>query len=576
MLGILLNGLQALGVYKWSVIFFFVTTIGLGWWGLLCLRNNNYEDLALKVTSALNLGCLILAGLTFIIVLLGILWKPALKYGSVMILVVGLSGCLDWIRRSQSPSWRSGFLFVGGFCFLNLLVRMAFLKGIILPPYDDSPTHYLIVREFLSPNESSQLFNVPHSIPSGYYHFGFHSIAAWISSLVNLDPADAIALLGQLFLVVLPCSVFALVNSITKNRSASVVAMSFSAFAWGMPAFASNWGKYPAIAGLALFPAVLGIWFLNRDASKKISYKTLLLLLLTLGLIFVHSRLAICLVIALLSQFAAKQIKFIRDMNWQKAGLFTIFAIAIFIQFREFLSLYYGNGYFLPLILVTILLPFGIYFHSFLSIGVVMFMIGVWAATRLPVEIGNLNTLLLDPPFVGILLSIPLSIFGGVGFAGLLDRVRQVSMKRTAVLVLSILLVFSFSSADISYPDACCNYVSSYDTQAIQWLEENSPPTATVWIAGFKQRDYIIAADGGAWVYALTGLNTNKIDFAFQWDSPEAFEQICRPEYEDVFVYKGGTSNSFNDEMLDGLGWLTPVHTSGLVKIYKVIKSCIQ
>lgn len=573
-MGLLLNGLNVLIVYKWGTFFFFISVIGLGWWGLIYFQIIDRHDLTLKVTTALGLGSLILIGFSFATILLGTLWKPALKYGSVVVLVIGLIATLDWIRRSKATSWQPGFLFVCVFLLFNLPAKMAFLKGIILPPYDDSPEHYLIVRGFLSPIDVSRSFFALHSLPGGYYHLGFHSLAAWISSITNLDPANAIALLGQLFLVIWPFSVFVLVYSMTQSHLAGFAAMSFSAFVWRMPAFASNWGKYPTIAGLALFPAVLGIWFMYRSTSEKKSYKTWILIILSLGLIFVHSRLAICLALATLSLFATRQAKFIRDMNWQKAGLLTIFAIAVFIPFRNYLSLYYDNGYFLALIMVMILLPFGISFHPYLSFGVMLFVVGVWVATRVSIVIGGHNTPLLDPPFVEILLNIPLSILGGVGFAGLLDKVTQISLKRVAVLVIFMMLVFSFSSADIGYPDVCCNYISSYDTQAIQWMDENTSPTASVWIAGFKPRDYMIATDGGAWVHALTGRNVNKIDFEYQWDSPEAFEQICRPAYGDVFVYKGGTRNSFDDEVLDELNWLTSVHTSGLVKIYKVTKPC--
>jgi hypothetical protein len=390
-----------------------------------------------------------------------------------------------------------------------------------------------------------------------------------------LDVADSIALLGQLFLVILPVSVFLLVYSATHSITAGFVAMLLSAFAWRMPAFASNWGKYPAIVGMSLFPAVVGLWILYwRGPGRKI-LATMILIIVTAALVFVHSRLAICLALVLVSFLLTQKLFSNIKINLLKASLLILLANATFFLFREYFMVFFENGHYLAIILVILLMPFCFYYTPQLFVSVILFSAGVWIVSRIPIFIHGYSTTLLDKPFIEILLCIPISILGGAGFAGFLDHLQNPALRRMAYVIVAMIIVFSFVSADSVYPDICCNYVMDSDVQAIQWLEENSSSSAIIWIAAFKKGNYMVATDAGAWVHPLTGRNANKLNFDFEWSLHNSIDRICRSGYEDVYIYKGGGLYSFVDKILADQKWLVSVFTSGETKIYKAKDSCI-
>jgi hypothetical protein len=575
-MGVLLDGIYVLKLYKDGVLIFFATVLGLGGWGMGFFLADYRRALVPKLSLAISFGSMVLVLLTFALVVVARIWSPILKYGSLLVLVIALAALLDWIRRDKSVRGSVDFLFFCLLLALILLVRLAFLRGIILPPYDDSPEHYMIVRDLLTPGETSNAFYSIDTITNHYYHYGFHTLAAWISSISNLDVADSISLLGQLFLTILPISILLLVDGTTHNDVAGFIAMLMSAFAWRMPAFAANWGKYPAIAGLSLFPSVIALWIYYWRMPKRNITITLMLIFTTTGLMFLHTRLAICLSLVLLSFVLARRLLGLLDLSYWKVFLLISLAVAVFLSLRGYLMTFYGNGYDLALILIMLLLPFAFYHSPELTLSTMLFILGIWALSHIDILSHVYGTALLDDPFIEILLCVPLSFLGGVGCAGLLDRLRRPALRWTALFTIVTVIAFSFLSADSVYPDECCNYVKPGDIEAIQWLEKNAPQDATIWIAAFQPKRYLIATDAGAWIYPLTGRNANKLNFDFEWSAPNSLDRVCRPNYKDVYVYEANGSYSFANKILTEQNWLIPVFTSGESIVYKIQVPCVQ
>ena len=575
-MGILLDGLYVLNIYKVEILILIVSASGLGWWGIRFFQIEDRRSFVPNLSVSLSFGSFILLLVAFTLVILGQFWQPFLKIFSFLVPIFGLIGLVDWFRRSRYIDWQSGLF---AFCFLiliTLLTRLAFLRWIILPPYDDSPEHYMIVRDLLTSGKSHTAFYSFDSLINRYYHFGFHSLASWLSSVSSVDATQSIPLLGQLFLVILPCSIFFLIYSATQNITAGLMAMLFSAFAWRMPAFATNWGKYPAIAGLAIFPAVIGLWVLFWLKSEKKSLSVLALLVVTAGLGIVHARLVICFFLVLISFFFARKLFFIVDgHSWTNYTLILL-TILVFLPFQEQLTTFYGHGYNLALLLAGILLPFTIHLNRQLVLSIALFIFAIWIISFVPISFEGYNTTLLDQPFIETLLCIPLSILGGLGSASLVDRLKLPVLKGFASFAVVVVVFISFVSADAVYPDACCNYVRTSDLEAMQWLRESTPQNSTVWVAAYKPGTYMISIDGGAWVRALTGRNGNKLKYDFDWPSPVSPAKICRPDYIEVYIYKGSSPYSFTDEILAGQDWLAPVFVAGETKIYKAKLPCAE
>ena len=575
-MGVLQDGLFILKFYWAAVLIFFVSVLGFGGWGMRFFEVHEQRSFLLKLSFVLSFGSIVLVWLAFGLVLFDRLGHPMLKYGSLLMLGVGLVAMLDWIRREKYVGRQFELLFICWFLATVLLVRLAYLRGIVLPPYADSPEHYLIVQDFLTSAAEPSAFYSIDTIENRYYHFGFHSVAAWITSASGLDAADSISLLGQLFLVILPISTFALVYSATQNSTAGFVTMLFAAFAWRMPAFAANWGKYPAIAGLSLFPAVVGLWIFcwRRRPVAEISHG--MLLVATTGLVLVHTRLVICMLLVLISFFIIRILLSLTDIYVWKVSLLVLLSVAAFLSTREYLMTFYENGYYLALALVLFLLPFAFSLRAELSLSILFFILGASVLSHISITVHEYDLALLDQPFLEILLCIPLSLLGGIGFAGLLNEIQQPAGRRLTFFALLALLLFSFVSADSVYPDPCCNYVRASDLQAIQWLEKNTPGDAVIWIAAFRPNRYRIATDSGVWIHALTGRNVNKLGVDFQWSAPNSIQRICRPNYENVYIYRGTGLHSFEEKKLAEQNWLTAVFTSGESTVYQLNVPCAQ
>jgi|GEM_PF-1508886 len=562
---ILLDGLFVLNLYKEEIAIFFVSTLGAGLWIVRFLLPDRKEDDYARLPMAFGLGSLALVLFAFAVILLSRLWYPFLLFGSFLVLILAVLAFLDSLRRGEFLI-RSLIIFCL-FFFGLAVIRLAFLRNILLPPYNDSPEHYAIIQSFLSSSGSSLFYSI-ENITGHYYHFGFHSLAAWISSVFLVDQAGIIGLLGQLFLVVFPFSIFILAYVVGRDWRAGLASASFAAFAWRMPVYAANWGKYPAMMGIALFPVVIACWILYMRSSKRSRIALGVLCVLTAALVFVHSRLAVCLLVALISFVLIGKFPINERLKLWQTALLAGFTCIGFLAFGNSLFPFYANGYFVALGSVALLLPFAFYVRPRFSLGITFFVWGILIASRVPTFIEGGGLTWLDQPFVEILLSIPLSLSAGIGFIGLLEQLKSPNAKRIAIGGIVAILLIGFTTSNVMSPDPCCNYVKPEDLQAIQWLKQNAPQDAVVWIPGFKSRNYMLGMDAGIWVQPLTGLNANKLPYDFAWNAPDAIARICKPNIKDVYIYEGGQPYSFDDAILAEQSWLRRVFSLEQTRVY--------
>jgi hypothetical protein len=294
------------------------------------------------------------------------------------------------------------------------------------------------------------------------------------------------------------------------------------------------------------------------------------------ALIFIHTRLLICLLLALASYLAARRIPVQRPIQfWGAVGL-AVLTIAGGLLFGNSLFVYYGNGYYLALGMVGLLAVFAFFSFPRPATSVMLCILGAWIAFKLPTFFESLSSTWLDQPFVEILLYIPLSLLAGIGLSGLLKQLPDPGLKQLAILAVVAVITTGFLSSNITFPDGCCNYAKEGDLLALRWIRENTPPRAVVWTAAFKSRNYFIGMDAGVWVDAIARRNTNRLPFGFDWGDPDARSRICQPYYQAVYVYKGGMPYSFDEIQLEQQQWLRRVFVAGQTQIYQVKDLCID
>ncbi len=563
------DGLFILFENFYVVLLFFLSVFGAGF----LITNISLEDnvdLGIRFLSSLAVGSVVLALLAYVLALLGCFFPAALKFSSFFLLFLLVFIALKNLWHLQRLWTQRSFIFGGILFSALLLIRLAFLKHILLPSYSDSPIHYQIIEGLLSPGTVPAFRYSLNNIFSNYYHFGFHSLAAWMVSVSGISISDAISLLGQFFLILAPVSVSFFVFALTDHGEGAFFSGLLAALGWHMPAFAVNWGKFPALAALSTFPALLGYLYLLKREEKLSGKQFFLSFLVLLGMAFLHTRIIIVFLLAVSSYFVSSKF----DLDVEIGALKSIFYAALFfiVLFPLLQPLQYFYAQLPILIVFVILLPFA--FKTYLkdTVTVFLFVVGLWIVGVLP----NVFKMpeLLNKEFFEMALYIPLSIIAGMGFVGILKSLsgHVVFLKFVAFLFVAVVLL-SFSQQGAIYPDPCCDYYQQSDALAFEFLQKNLPENSLVLISAVKNSKVNSGTDAGIWISPLLNLPTNKFYYDANWSVPDRVEQVCAFGAENTFIYVGGREYSFNNASLAEAEWYELVFHSGKTSIYRV-KSC--
>lgn len=567
MVDVLLDSLTMFAAYRWSIPVFLITVLGCGLF-VVDQMMGDQRDLTLRLLAGFSIGGAVLSTFAFVVVVVGHFWPAFLRIGSYGIFIFAIGTLIRkiWIGRSRLRL--KSYLAFGFSLLLLLFLRLAFLQRIILPPYSDSPVHYQIVIGLLNPETGNDLRLSINNILSNYYHFGFHSLVAWLSVVTLLLTENAISLLGQLFLVIAPISIYVMTNSVTRSQAGSIFAGVLSTVGWSMPAFSVNWGKYPALGALAIVPALLAVLILtSKDPNGKPKAKVWSFFLIV-SIALLHTRMLIWLLLAAIAFYISRKINIAGRMSFPQSIRFSLlFCVSLMPFYRTLIDFY--PGLFVA-ILLSLLLPFAFRLYPELSATIFLFTFFLWLAVVVPVFFGRAGQTLLDRQFVAMTLYIPFSMLGGAGLAGFMDEARITDkVRKVAFFIVAICVLGSFSIKSL-YPDTCCNYVNEDDQRAFQWISENKSSHTLFLIPAFGAGNQSIGTDAGIWISPLTGQPANKLPYNIDWASPTSMEEICRLGAKHIYVYAGGREYSFFIDETLSQNQLQPRFHSGQTVIYQV------
>jgi hypothetical protein len=524
----------------------------------------------MKLLASFSVGSMVLSVIAFILVLLAHFWPSLLGPGSILIFLFALFLTVKELWPGRVMVIHDlRFIMAGIILVLLLAARFAFLSHIIMPGYSDSPIHYQIVFGFLYPDASGGSKLSLGNIFNDYYHFGFHSIAAWLTSLTSFSPENVISLLGQMFLVVAPVSVILLTHVLTKNINGALFAGLLAATGWLMPAFSVNWGKFPALASLTVLPSALALsWLYWQDGNKK-PINLFWMLVLLLGITLLHTRIIICISIAVLSLFLSSKLRIGDELGFFQAVRFSLLYMLSLWPLSQLLVDFYRG---IPMLVVfLILLPFAFQAYPKLSVGIFFYTFGLWLIVLAPSLLIKSFPALLDRQFIEIMLYIPFSVMGGAGFIGIMKKMpSQKALRWLAVIALMGGATYNFLQGRTIYPDKCCDYVKEGDRLAFQWIQKNASEHTLFLISTFDGGRTVFGTDAGIWLDPLLGKHTNKLPFTLDWESSEEIGKICNTDAAEIYVYMGGRPYSFANAKLAQGQWTKPVFTAGRTIIYQV------
>jgi hypothetical protein len=502
---------------------------------------------------------------------LGEKWIVILTTVGVTCLGCGVSFFLAKKTLEEKTESRRTALLPGIFLTVSLILRLAFLREVFVPPYFDSVEHYRITKQILTALETSNFLGSLPALTSSYYHLGFHFLVSFLAFILRADPIDVILVLGQVILAAIPIPIFFLIRHETQSEPAAFFGMLLAGFGWYMPGFAVNWGKYPALAGLLCLEIVLsGAYFVARKKTGKNQFVSVGWLILgTLLSTLFHTRTLVIILISIASWLVTGRIPALQKAFQYLIPGILLAGILVFgkiIQGEPLLDLvldpYLSDGIWVTLIVlalspfVLVKFPQGFYFT-------LLFILCVLSALFIPVGFpipGLENQTILDRPFVEMLLYLPLSILAGLGLAGLLqalsaarglsERIRSYARILAVVLMLGFTGMLSVADYDF-YPSDCCNFVGHDDTVAFDWLDKHLPPEARTLVAGTQLNvlpagpsKNLAGSDAGIWIRAMSGRHTSLAPFDTDFRSASTLKRLCQRRIQ--YIYIGGTKQIFN------------------------------
>lgn len=457
---------------------------------------------------------------------------------------------------------------------ISIPLRLAFISNILLPLYFDPTRHYTIIQGMLGRIEPAVTAVTFPWLTSDYYHIGFHFLAAFITSILDVDTAQTMLVLGQMILAAAPLGVFFLIRNVTRSNSAAILAVLLAGFGWSMPAYALNWGKYPAVTSLALLPFVLSTAYLAArnpneltKARNWVLYTMLACTIVVSGLL--HSRSLVVIVIFFLAWRLAGWWQALPEQARRillAVVLMGILSAGVFIDGQEVLQPLF-NPYVRQRMYITIMVLFLSIFAqkvyarlAFANFVAVLLLLGALFIPTIDLVPRLANLTLLDRPFVEMLLHLPLSILGGLGLEGLAQTLTHTWKGPTlrAELIGILFMTFLIGNAIRQYdfqPSDCCIIAGADDMAAMEWIRNNIPTDAQILISaeelavlpsGIAQG--LAPADAGGWITPLTGRDTVLLQYDTDLSKGRKFESLCKMGID--YIYIGGVGLSFHAPQL--------------------------
>jgi hypothetical protein len=296
-------------------------------------------------------------------------------------------------------------------------------------------------------------------------------------------------------------------------------------------------------------------------------------LALVAGITLLHTRALICILLIGACIFVAAKLPIDERFGPFQSARYALLYILSLWPLKPYLLDYYGGW---PIFIVfCVLLPFAFREFPRLALAVFLFTAGSWLIAIVPPLFGAEYRGLFDQQFLEMMIYIPFSIMGGLGFSGVMKSLPFTRVQWVAAVILPGIVILNFFQHRMVYPDSCCDYFKQDDQRAFQWLQGQVGEHGLVVISAFDNDGQILGTDAGIWIDPLLGLPTNKLRFDIDWTSQVERENICNSGAEQIYIYAGGRIFSFNNAQLEQESWVEEVYAAGHTMIYRV-SSCYE
>lgn len=577
------------------------------------------------------LACLAMAiGLSLAILPVGLQWLSVIgcqlsaPLARLLFFAFTILLILRWAKRGFADLWawvnpqnRRYGLALGAVLGLTLVVRLLQVRGLVLPAWVDSVHHSLITELITAVGQVPLSYEPSLPIASFYYHFGFHTQAAFTAWLAGLDVPTAILILGQVLNAVNALTVYLFAMRISGRRLAGLVAALVVGLVSWMPAYYVSWGRYTQLAGMVVLPAAL---VLAMDAIKVGGHWWVGLAAIGLaGLFLTHARVAIFAVIFLGVYWVGEYVRArhpaavramalligttVLTLPWllRLLDAFTpvlstspekLIGDAIYNRFPWDLVWIGPNRMLMILAVLGLLAALIQRQREMLMLAIAS---GLVTLAVNPMALGLPPTNLVNNLSAVIALYLPLSV--GVGYLAVIayDWIRVRSGRRIARGALTLVLAFwgvvgGWRLIPIVNPGTIL--ATTDDLTAMAWIREHTPPEAIFLVNTWHwQLNIYAGSDAGYWIPMLTGRRNTMppaiypagdADYVMRVNalaeavsradrlSEAEFRQLVQ-EAGATHIYAGARGGALSPAWLIKYAWLRPVYHNGAVWVFEVI-----
>lgn len=441
--------------------------------------------------------------------------------GSLRSLRSGQFGC-GW--RAALPGLGDGALLLAALAW-----RLYQARGLLLPAWVDSVHHTLVVNLFLQNGGIPASFD-PYFPVEFTYHYGFHLLAALFSAVTGASAEQGVLWFGQALNAAVALAVYRLGRAAWRDWRAAALAALLVAFTFQMPAYYVTWGRYTLLTGLAVLPAAMAAALeLSRQPQRlELSIR---LAVLTAGVALSHYTALLLLLLFLLVLGAGLFFRRAWRGLWTTAAaslLGALLAAPWLLRSWNALSYHAGVGVVSPLdgsqagyweYILYLVGPDYNYILYLAALAALLWLLVRGPVPELPVW-GLLMGLLMLPwglrlaPFrpdhLAILVFLPAALLLGGALARLAGMLAKWRPRLGGlVLLLAALALTGLGLArtrDVVNPVTVL--VNAADLQALDWVQENTPPGARFFINTTGWQGSYRGVDGGYWLMTLTGRQT--------------------------------------------------------------------
>lgn len=134
------------------------------------------------------------------------------------------------------------------------------------------------------------------------------------------------------------------------------------------------------------------------------------------------------------------------------------------------------------------------------------------------IQYGIYKTLVVNPSNLIIIASIPMALFCGTSIDSVVTYLKYglrgasgTKLRVANLLTASMLVIFTMSTlvgSGKSLNPLTVTFLET-DRDAIQWMDEHLPGTSKILINAFHWNDRLVPSDGGGWIEALIGRETD-------------------------------------------------------------------